>query len=159
MGAPESVLGCCFRQSWNYRMKDSCRATRLTSALSLDQWDSRTRNVCVHAKLLQSRLVLGDPPGSSVHGILQARTDPWDNRTWNLRVSVSSTLVSHWTTSHASSAPHNPQTHILSVGSLFSLSFISGWTSCSVKSLSLGYHNDSPHHHCNHSVIGWACTC
>ena len=38
--------------------------------------------VCVHAKLLQSCLTLCDPidyspPGSSVHGILQARTLEW----------------------------------------------------------------------------------
>ena len=30
----------------------------------------------LHAKLPQSSLILGDPPGSSVHGILQARIDP-----------------------------------------------------------------------------------
>ena len=38
---------------------------------------------CMHAKLLQSSLTLCDPmdcspPGSSVHGILQARTLEWD---------------------------------------------------------------------------------
>lgn len=32
-------------------------------------------------------------------------------------------------------------------------SFLSGWTSRSVKSLSPGYYNDSPHPHSNHSVI------
>ena len=39
-------------------------------------------SLCVHAKLLQSSLTLFDPmdcspPGSSVHGILQARTLEW----------------------------------------------------------------------------------
>ena len=38
--------------------------------------------MCVHAKLLQSYLILCDamncsPPGSSIHGILQARTLEW----------------------------------------------------------------------------------
>ena len=38
--------------------------------------------MCMHAKLLQSYLTLGDPmdcspPGSSVHGILQARILEW----------------------------------------------------------------------------------
>ena len=41
-----------------------------------------THEVCVHAKLLQSCLTLCDPmdcspPGSSVHGILQARILEW----------------------------------------------------------------------------------
>ena len=45
-------------------------------------WQS-FHNVCPHAKSLQSCLTLSDPldcspPGSSVHGILQARILEWD---------------------------------------------------------------------------------
>ena len=50
--------------------------------VSMTSWLNTEITACIHAKLLQLCLTLCDPmdcspPGSSVHGILQARIQEW----------------------------------------------------------------------------------
>ena len=71
------------RLIWTFRHND-CWPVKLDPWLLVQLLEQNTRFIgdCVHAKLLQSCLTLCDPmdcspPGSSIHGILQAKILEW----------------------------------------------------------------------------------